>query len=166
MTSVSICEYDASGKHCPGQYWDEEKQSYYNYFRDYDPSTGRYLQSDPIGLIGGVNTYLYVSANPIGLFDFFGLEECSCGHPRALGNNTVSKSPWRDVLGRNSASPLSPYQAGLLNNRIASGYSRDITNAGGYSWSCCYGCARNGRHIHSFRDCCYYRRSDCIKLSV
>jgi RHS repeat-associated protein len=59
----------------PGQYYDVEKASNYNYFRDYDPSTGRYVESDPIGLKGGLNTFGYVSANPVNAWDDFGLCE-------------------------------------------------------------------------------------------
>jgi RHS repeat-associated protein len=56
----------------PGQYFQVGTNQ--NGFRDYDSNTGRYIESDPIGLQGGVNTYAYAAANPISRKDPLGLK--------------------------------------------------------------------------------------------
>lgn len=53
----------------PGQYFDQETGQHYNYFRDYNPAIGRYVQNDPIGLDGGLNTYVYALDNPVVYID-------------------------------------------------------------------------------------------------
>ena len=58
----------------PGQIYDAQTQLSYNYHRDYNPDTGRYVQSDPIGLEGGLTTYGYVKGNPLSFMDPLGLE--------------------------------------------------------------------------------------------
>ena len=57
----------------PGQRFDAASGLNYNYFRDYDPNTGRYVQSDPIGLQGGISTYGYVGGSPVNAVDPLGL---------------------------------------------------------------------------------------------
>jgi RHS repeat-associated protein len=84
----------------PGQYRDSETGLSYNYYRDYDPSIGRYIESDPIGLKGGLNTYTYVQNMPMNWIDPIGLEAFYCQRP--LG----------DYSGENGAGPL------LLNHQF------------------------------------------------
>ena len=65
---------------------------YYNKYRDYDPTTGRYIQADPIGLAGDVNPYLYVGGNPVRFTDPQGLEtywEHYTGLPDSYRRNTI-----------------------------------------------------------------------------
>jgi RHS repeat-associated protein len=59
----------------PGQLFDGQAGLHQNYFRDYSPAIGRYVESDPIGLAGGTNPYTYVAGNPVSYLDPLGLDK-------------------------------------------------------------------------------------------
>ncbi|MEM9101708.1 MAG: RHS repeat-associated core domain-containing protein [Pseudomonadota bacterium] len=61
----------------PGQYADAETGLYYNWHRYYAPDLGRYITSDPLGMVDGPNTYAYVQNNPVNYIDPLGLATCS-----------------------------------------------------------------------------------------
>ncbi len=120
----------------PGQYFDSETNTHYNYFRDYDPLTGRYIQSDLIGLFGGINTYAYANNNSLSITDESGLY----GHivigaivgavSAGVAANTVGASNrqiataivWGGVVGAGATAvaPLIPI-AGVVISRAGAG---------------------------------------------
>lgn len=69
----------------PGQYYDSETSMYYNFFRMYEPTIGRYTKVDPVELGRGFNTYTYVLNNPIRLFDPIGKEPWCWTLPDGMG---------------------------------------------------------------------------------
>ena len=99
----------------PGQYFDRETNNHYNYYRDYSPEIGTYVESDPIGLAGGINTYGYVEANPLAMID-----------PQGLASSQMSAIPIAPTFGGRSSGGGKGSIAGPL---IGAGIALGLTTA-------------------------------------
>lgn len=107
----------------PGQYADDAIGLSQNYFRDYAPNLGRYIESDPIRLSGGINVYEYSFSSPVRFYDMFGLAP-SCkkywtkwrkkyrprdGEWKLLYYDYKLKPGGREIPGTSIINPVSTY---------------------------------------------------------
>jgi RHS repeat-associated protein len=113
----------------PGQYSLNESGLYYNYYRDLDPQTGRYIEPDPIGLYGGsYSTYGYVNSNPLSFFDSDGLSTAVADRAAGIltvtflngttvtypfGNNTVNPAGDPNTINSNGPAPAGTFPVQL-----------------------------------------------------
>jgi RHS repeat-associated protein len=84
----------------PGQIYDAESNLHSNGHRDYDPRLGRYVESDPIGLAGGINTYAYAGNDPVNAIDPFGTST------NRVANSANATLPAISIMARPAAGAI------------------------------------------------------------
>jgi RHS repeat-associated protein len=128
----------------PGQYYDEETGFHYNYHRYYDPQTGRYLTGDPIGLLGGVNLFVYAILNPINRVDFDGLD--------VIGFNTGGSMAGNKIPVKVGASTAILFESDGKKNKIGIVTTTDkgVGIGKGLFWHAVYG--PQGHTIQDYAD--------------
>lgn len=87
-------------------------RAHYNYFRDYDPTSGRYTQSDPIGLRSGINTFAYAGNEPIQQFDPRGL-----AYTAVRSGNTITIYVSITIYGPRASDTLAKSWESAINSR-------------------------------------------------
>ncbi|MCC6295976.1 MAG: RHS repeat-associated core domain-containing protein [Pseudomonadales bacterium] len=110
----------------PGQRYDNATGLNYNYFRDYDPATGRYVESDPIGLNGGISTFAYSDSRSLNLVDPSGLCTYECNnskppHHVAIKSLVAMNLINRLLNGNNAGAMVASYEVQDIDNNPVRG---------------------------------------------
>jgi len=105
----------------PGQYYDAETGLHYNIMRDYSPQIGRYMEPDPIGLAGGINTFAYVENSPVNWIDLWGLLLTDAQIANIIFNET------RSLSGKNISEARQYIAHAIINGDEKLGEKRPIT---------------------------------------
>jgi RHS repeat-associated protein len=145
-----------------------DSSGHYNYFRDYDPTLGRYIQSDPIGLVAGLNTYGYSGQAPLAQTDRLGLmsNAACCSRSAALGQGGGDAGWVVCCQGRKVACALSNVTSNQRANQIFYGCAIQHEERHFPDMPPCRQCTVDPERVNTFNDNVSSDQAECSAHQV